>query len=175
MTNALQPADLFTQMFTVEILTTPPAAPAVLATSLSANIIAWEREFNEEDEEDDDSNFLVPDSDDDAGDEDDDGDDHVDDEDGEEGFVIEEPSDSTLSLTTHVNAAVLADIKALQAMNADERILVRIVYGTEEAKLVRQFTVSPELSVLLSDGAKDTDEPLLITLVADVYDSETIF
>jgi hypothetical protein len=152
------------QQFTVAILNASDESRQHIAPALAEAIIGWDRELNEdEDEEQSDTDFLVGDDD---GASDDEGD-------GEEPDGADyDVSDSVLNLVTEVTPEVMADIKALQELDADERLLVRVNYGA--GTLVRQFTISPDLGVLLSSGDK-SEAPLLITVVADVFDSETLF
>jgi hypothetical protein len=153
------------QQFTVEILTAD--AQEKIAPALAEAITGWDRELNEdEDDEQSDTDFLV-------GDDDGSSDDSDESDEGEEPDGSDyDVSDSLLNLVTGVTPAVMNDIKVIQAMDADERLLVRINYGA--GTLVRQFTISPDLGVLLSSGDK-SEAPLLITVVADVFDSETLF
>lgn len=170
------------QEFQIEIIRCKEdGEPEVIAQNLSAQISSWEREFNDEDD-DTDPSFLVnedgaSDDSDDGDDDDTDGDD-ADQDDGDPSTEFEiVDSDSTLSLVTTVNAGVLADIKALQELDADDHVKVRVVYGTEPVQLVREFMISPDVAVLLTSGDRVAmpKEALQITIVADVFDSATIF
>lgn len=170
-----------TQAFTLEILmsvstpsdidsgTDEASSKAPIAPALSASVIQWEREFNEEEEEDEPEDFLV-DSD------DSDSDDDPDEEDDAGNYVVD-VSDSVLNLTVRVTPEVLRDIKTLQGLDTDERLTLRVIYGTAPNTLIRQFTIGPDVAILLSEGERVStpDETLEIVVVADVYDAETIF
>jgi hypothetical protein len=164
-----------TQDFQIEILT--GTLEAKIAPALCEAVTHWEREFNDDEDEDEEESFLVRDSDQDQ--DDDDADDGTDDDEDER--VDEEPeyevetSDSTLTLSLPASVEALADIKALQAMDPDDHVTVRIVYGS--GALVRQFVISPDVTVLLSSGNR-VDAPaesLTIQVVADIFEAEVIF
>lgn len=167
-----------TQEFSIEILATNvDGVEHAIAPALASAVTAWEREFPEEQEDDDDGFVVVgkegsvqeDDSDDGDEDENEEGDE---DENDEDDSILEEPSDSSLNLTVVVTPAVLSDIKAIQSMDVDERLRVRIIYGS--GLLVRQFSIAPDLGLIFSSGEK-VNAPLHITLVADIFDTEIIF
>ena len=156
-----------TQDFKIEILN----ADAQVAVALTAGVTQWDRDFNDE-EDSDEEGFLVNEN-----QQDDDFDDGTDDEDesaDEEPEYEVDESDSTLILTLPVTSEALADIKALQSMDADERLSVRIIYGN--GALVRWFEISPDVALILSSGNRtDAELPLTIQVIADIYDSATYF
>jgi hypothetical protein len=158
------------QNFTVEITSLAnPDAPEIIAQNLAASITSWEREFNEDEpeEEADDNGFLLPKD----GDEEDEVDGEGSDEDGEEEEAAE--SDSTLYVTTTLNAEVLKDIKTLQA-SEDATIKISFIYGNETVGTIRrEFEVDPDAFLSLGSGNK-SPEDLVVGLTFDVYDSDTV-
>lgn len=156
------------QQFTVEISRLTADGETVIAPNLGKAITSWVRDFNEEEEEDENHGFLLPE------DEDEDGD--VTEGEDEEEVEEDEGPNSTLTVTSTVNKAVLAELKALQdSAYSEENLMVRVIYGNDEVgKLVREFEVSPDLFIGLSSGDKEETD-LMVTIEFDVYTAALTF
>lgn len=167
--------------FAVEIIRVNPfdgSAEDVVAQSLSEGIVHWERELYEEDEEEEDDNdFLVSD----ATDEEDDVTSEDEEEEDNEGADCEVSAPTgLLTVQTTINKGVLEDIRALQNSESDDELLIKFTYGdAESGTFTRQFKVSADVSIILSEGARrlkgDPTDDLLITLSFDLFDSDFVF
>ncbi len=156
-----------TQEFKIEIVRVTDESEVQVAPHFCAAVTEWEREF-------DDSNEIEDDE-----DQSDDADENDQDDSEPDDFVID-TADSTVYLTAKVNAAVLSDFRDLTSSNSNDDYKLRVIYGDDQqtGKIVREFDISCDARMLLSQGQKDGVSPardLEVLFAFDCYDENFMF